>query len=127
MENCIFCKIIKGEIPCLKIYEDRDFLAFLDVKPINPGHTLLVPKKHDDYLFDLTDIHYASVLLKAKDLAILLKDKLNPKRVGLVVEGFGVAHVHVHLIPINQANELNPEKAKLATMEELEVIAKKLS
>lgn len=127
MEDCIFCKIIKGEIPCLKIYEDRDFLAFLDVKPINPGHTLLVPKKHDDYLFDLTDIHYASVLLKAKDLAKLLKDKLNPKRVGLVVEGFGVAHVHVHLIPINQANELNPERAKLATMEELEAIAKKLS
>ena len=124
MENCIFCKIIKGEIPSVKIWEDGNFLAFLDINPINPGHTVLIPKKHDDYLFDLEDEEYKELMLKAKKIAKMLKNKLKPKRVGLAVEGFFVPHIHIHLVPLNKGNELNPERAKNMGAEELNKIAK---
>jgi len=124
MENCIFCKIIKGDIPCVKIWEDEKYLAFLDLRQINPGHTLVIPKKHTDYLFDLEDSEYCELLLKGKEIAKKLKIKLNPKRVGLAVEGFGVPHVHLHLVPINNGNELSPERATNPPIEELEKIAK---
>jgi len=127
MEDCIFCKIAAGEIPAVKIWEDEKFLAFLDVKPVNPGHLLLIPKKHTDYIFDLDDTEYSALMLKAKELGVMLKEKLASKKVGIVVEGFGVAHVHVHLIPINQPHELNPERAKEMSGEELKKITGKLS
>lgn len=126
MQSCVFCKIVKGEIPAVNIFEDDDFLAFLDVKPINPGHLLLVPKKHTEYMFDLPDEDYLKISLKAKELAVVLKEKLQSQKIGLVVEGFGVLHVHVHLIPINGANELNPERAKPMSGEELKKIAEKI-
>src|SRR3989344_7285820 len=124
--NCVFCKIIEGKIPSEKIYEDENYLAFLDVNPINPGHTLVIPKKHSDYLFDLNDEDYKKLMLTAKKIAKIIKDKLKPKRVGLAVEGFFVPHVHVHLVPLNKGNELNPERAKSSSKEELEKIAKKI-
>jgi len=124
--NCIFCKIVKGEIPCYKIWEDEKYFAFLDINPRNPGHTVLIPKKHDDYLFDLEDEEYAKLMLKAKKIAKLLKGKLNPKRIGLAVEGFFVPHVHIHLVPLNKGNELNPERARRIDEEELNKIAKKI-
>jgi histidine triad (HIT) family protein len=124
MENCIFCKIIKGEIPCVKIWEDEKHLAFLDLGQISPGHTLVIPKKHTDYIFDLEDDEYCELLLKGKEIAKKLKLKLNPKRVGLAVEGFGVPHVHLHMVPLNNGNELNPERATNPPIEELEKIAK---
>ncbi len=117
--NCIFCKIVKGEIPSHKVWEDKEHLAILDINSINPGHTLLIPKKHEDYLFDLNDNEYSSLMLKCKAVAKILKGKLNPKRVGMAVEGFGVPHVHIHLVPINNPNELNPERAKQANNQEL--------
>ena len=123
MENCVFCKIAKGEIPSFIIWEDENFLAFLDAGQINPGHTLLIPKKHTDYLFDIEDREYQELMLKAKEIAKILKSKLNPKRVGLAVEGFGVPHVHLHLVPINHGNELNPERATHPKPEELKKIA----
>jgi len=124
--NCVFCKIVEGKIPSVKIFEDENFLAFLDVNPINPGHTLVIPKKHSDYLFDLNDEDYKKLMLTAKKIAKIIKDKLKPKRVGLAVEGFFVPHVHVHLVPLNKGNELNPERAKSSAKEELEKIAKKI-
>ena len=124
MENCIFCKIIKGEIPSVKILEDDKYLIFLDMKPINPGHLLVIPKKHSDYIFDLSDKEYSELMMKAKEIARRLKSKMKSKRVGMIVEGFGVPHVHVHLIPINEMKELNPERAKISSDEELEEIAK---
>lgn len=127
MEDCIFCKIVAGEIPSFKVFEDEIFLAFLDVKPVNPGHILLIPKKHDDYIFDMPDGEYSRLMLKAKELGAMLKEKLTSKKIGIIVEGFGVAHVHVHLIPINHANELNPQRAKEADQEELAKIAGKIN
>ena len=125
-KDCIFCRIISGEIPAVKIYENQKVTAFLDNNPVKPGHVLVVPKKHSDYVFDLDDAEYTELMLESKKVAKILKNRLQPKKVGLVVEGFGVAHVHVHLIPINKGNELNPEKAKHSDIEELNRIAMKI-
>ncbi len=126
MTNCIFCKIVKGEIPAVKIWEDEKHFAFLDMNPINSGHTLLIPKKHTDYLFDLSDSEYSELMLKAKFISKLLKNKLKPKRIGLIVEGFLIPHVHIHLVPLNNGGELNFEKAKSAGKEELNKIAERI-
>ena len=124
--NCIFCKIVKGEIPAVKIFEDEKHFAFLDMNPINSGHTLLIPKKHTDYLFDLNDNEYSELMLKAKYLAKLLKNKLAPKRVGILVEGFLIPHAHIHLVPLNKGGGLSFEKAKPMSKEELNKLAKKI-
>lgn len=125
-KDCIFCKIIKGEIPAVKIWEDEKYFAFLDINQINPGHALLIPKKHTDYLFDLDDKEYTQLMLKAKFLAKLLKNKLKPKKIGLVVEGFLIHHVHIHLFPLNKCGDLDFEKAKRMSKEELNKIAEKI-
>jgi len=126
MENCIFCKFIKGEIPCEKVYESKTALAFLDINPINPGHTLVIPKKHVDYLFDLDDKDYKDLFLEAKKVAKAIKSALGPKRVGVAVEGFGVPHAHIHLVPINKGYELDPNRAKPMGKEELKKIGEKI-
>ncbi|HLD38626.1 MAG TPA: HIT family protein [Candidatus Nanoarchaeia archaeon] len=125
--DCIFCKIIDGEIPVVKIFEDKKYFAFLDMNPINPGHTLLIPKKHTDYLFDLSDDEYSELMLKAKHLAKILKNKLKSKKIGLIVEGFGVSHVHIHLVPINSMGELNQKRTKPMNKEELNRLAEKIT
>ena len=125
-KECIFCKIVKGEIPAVKIYEDEKHFAFLDVNPINSGHTLLIPKKHTEYLFDLKDNEYSELMLKVKSFAKLLKNKLKSKKIGLIIEGFGVLHVHIHLVPINSMGELNQKRTKPVNKEELNKIAKKI-
>jgi len=124
--HCIFCKIIKGEISTVKLWEDKNYFIMLDRQPINPGHILVIPKKHTDYFFDLNDKEYTQLMLKSKEIAKILKNKLNPKRVGIAIEGFGVPHVHVHLVPLQKGNELNPERAKLMKLEQLKAIAKRI-
>ena len=124
--NCIFCKIISEKIPSVKIWEDKEHLAFLDITPINPGHVLVIPKKHFDYLFDLPDSEYVELMLKTKEISKILKSKLNSKRIGVVVEGFGVPHIHIHLIPINKANEITSGKIMGIKEEELNKIAEKI-
>lgn len=125
-DQCIFCKIIKGEIPAVKLWEDKDYFIFLDANPIMPGHALVVPKSHEDYLFDMKDQKYVELMLKVRSVAKILKERLNPKRVGMIVEGFSVHHVHVHLVPINIGNELNPLRAKKMDVKELNKIADKI-
>lgn len=105
MADSIFTKIIKGEIPCHKIYEDDKTFAFLDIHPINPGHVLLVPKKQIDDIWDMSDDDYHYLWSVAKHLAEHIQKSIKPPRVGVVVEGFGVPHVHIHLIPLHEGND----------------------
>lgn len=96
---CIFCKIIKGEIPSYKIYEDDKCLAFLDINPVTPGHTLLIPKAHHQMMTDTPDELISYLYVKAKELMVSLKDKLEADFVVLSVVGLDVPHFHIHLIP----------------------------
>jgi len=126
MENCIFCKMAGGEIKPEIIWEDEKYLAFLDNNPIKPGHTQVIPKKHTSYIFDLDNDEYSKLMLVSKKISELLKKKLNPKRIGMLVEGFGVDHVHVHLVPINNGGEVCLAYSKSANREELKKIASKI-
>ncbi|MGZ6005240.1 MAG: HIT family protein [Candidatus Saccharimonadales bacterium] len=101
MSDSIFTKIIKGEIPAYKIYEDDKTLAFLDIHPAQTGHTLVVPKLQVAEFQDMSEADYQALMASVKKVAQRLKEVLKPKRVGLHVEGFDVPHVHVHVLPIN--------------------------
>ncbi len=119
MDNCIFCKIIRGEVPAAKIWEDENFLAFETVMAINPGHTLIIPKKHIDYLFDLDDQTLAQLMVASKPIAKAIAKAFRPKtgRVGMMIAGMGVPHAHVHLVPMNAERDLDFSKAKEISME----------
>lgn len=121
----IFTRIINGEIPCHKIYEDERVLAFLDVHPINEGHTLVVPKKQVDHIWDLDDDDYQYLWSVSKKIAEHIHWIIESPRVGVVVEGFGVPHSHVHLIPIYHGNDLK-KPTNSPTDEELSAMAAKI-
>ncbi|MEQ1762787.1 MAG: HIT family protein [Pyrinomonadaceae bacterium] len=104
--NCPFCGIVVGTLSTFKLWEDKDFLAFLDHKPISPGHTLVVPKLHYAYLFDMPEKKYGEIMSLSRKLAKPIRSAMGSKRIGVLVEGFGVDHCHVHLVPINGSNEL---------------------
>ncbi len=127
MEDCVFCKIVKGELPSYKVWENENYLAFLTISPINPGHTLLIPKKHTDQVVDLSDSEYLDLFSHVKKISAIIKEKLNAKRIGIIVEGFGVAHAHIHLVPINHGGELSLSNVKPATQEELNETFKKIN
>jgi len=100
ISECIFCKIVKGEVPCHKVWEDEDFLVFVDVFPILRDQLLLIPKKHlGPYLFDLDDETYKKLMLTVKRVAKILDKSLSPIKTGILVEGLEVDHVHVKLFP----------------------------
>lgn len=105
MEDSVFTKIIKGEIPCHKIFEDQKVIAFLDINPISPGHTLVVPKEQIDHLWDLDNELYHHTMNIAKQIAKRQREVLQPKRVGMALEGFEVPHAHVHVFPLEQGLE----------------------
>ncbi len=120
----IFSKIIAGEIPCYKIGENSDFIAFLDVFPLKKGHALVVPKKEVDYIFDLDDETYKGLMSFAKQVSVAIKQAIPCNRVGLSVIGLEVPHAHIHLIPINTVNDMNFSNEKLKfTKDEFEEIA----
>jgi len=119
---CVFCEIVAGRIPSYKVWEDDEFIAFLDIKPIRPGHILLVPKEHHDPLFALPSDLYDRTFQVARSLADPLAKHFGVPRVGMVVEGFGVAHAHVHLVPISEAGQLNPGLAREVSAESLHSI-----
>jgi histidine triad (HIT) family protein len=123
MDDCVFCKIIKGKIPSFKVYEDEKFFAFLDINPIHPGHSLIMPKKHIDYLFDYDDPGYSEIFKAAKKLSAKIRKVTNAKKIGLSIEGISVSHLHIHLVPVNNINDLDPCLAKNADMKELEKMA----
>ena len=122
----LFTKIVEGQIPCHKIMEDDRFLAFLDIRPINPGHTLVIPKQEINYIFDLEDPLLSGLMIFAKKVAIKIKKVIPCQRVGIMVAGIEVPHTHIHLIPITKVTELNFALAKNATNEELAQVAQKI-
>ncbi|MCB0602813.1 MAG: HIT family protein [Saprospiraceae bacterium] len=108
----IFSKIVAGEIPCHRIAESDDFLAFLDIQPVQTGHTLVIPKKEVDYLFDLEDEHLAALMQFAKKVAGGLRKAVPCNRIGVTVIGLEVPHAHVHLIPINALSDMDFTRPK---------------
>lgn len=124
----IFTRIINGEIPCYKVAEDDNYFAFLDINPLKKGHTLVVPKKETDYIFDLDDKLYQGMWLFSKKVAAAIKEAYPCDRVGIAVIGLEVPHAHIHLVPIDEINELNFRNPKLKfTPEEYAVIAQNIS
>lgn len=109
----IFSRIIHGEIPCYKVAEDDNYFAFLDINPLVEGHTLVVPKKEVDYIFDLDDTTLTGMILFAKRVAAKLKAKIECKRVAVVVLGLEVPHAHIHLIPMNSEADVDFSREKL--------------
>ncbi len=117
----VFTRIINGEIPCHKIAETADFIAFLDVNPLKIGHALVVPKQEIDYFFDMESDIYTAYMLFAKEIAKAIKQAIPCKKVGVAVIGLEVPHAHIHLIPMNEVGDMNFGKQKLQpTTEELD-------
>lgn len=123
----IFSKIIKGEIPCYKIAENQFCLAFLDVFPLAKGHTLVIPKRETDYIFDIEDKDFSELHLFSKTVAKAIERAIPCKRIGVAVIGLEVPHAHIHLIPLNNVSDVNFSRPKLnLPKEEMEEIAKKI-
>jgi histidine triad (HIT) family protein len=123
----IFTKIINGEIPSYKIAENENFLAFLDVFPLVKGHVLVVPKQEIDYIFDLSDDLLSEMMLFAKKIAPALQKAVPCKRIGLSVIGLEVPHAHLHMVPMNTANDVNFTQPKIKVEpKEMEEIAERI-
>jgi histidine triad (HIT) family protein len=128
-KDCVFCKIIEGKIPCYKVYEDEKFFAFLDVNPMNPGHILLIPKKHVQWVNDYEP--FCEYWQTARKLSKIIQKTLNPLLVSYIVYGLGVPHAHIHLVPKfkDDAHSIGPDPNILAKLseEEMKEIAEKIS
>jgi len=122
----IFTKIINKEISCHKICEDDKYLAFLDIRPINPGHTLVIPKKEIDYFFDIDDELLGGLMSFAKKVAHAIEKEVDCKRIGVMVAGLEVPHAHVHLVPIRELGDLTFSRAKEVEDQELAQIAERI-
>ena len=122
----IFTKIINGDILCHKILEDDRYLAFLDINPIRPGHTLAITKREIDYIFDLEDNLLSGLMLFSKEVGIAIKKATRCQRVGVVVAGYEVPHTHVHLIPTNVMSDFSFSLAQQADQAELTVMVTKI-
>ncbi len=124
----IFSRIAAGEIPSYKVAEDKDHFAFLDINPVHPGHVLVIPRKETDYIFDLSDEEYSSLMLFAKRVAKAISKAIPCKKVGVTVIGLDVNHVHVHLVPMETGADMNFCAPKLTLpAEEMESIAAKIA
>ena len=124
----IFTRIVKGEIPCYKVAENEHFLAFLDINPLAVGHTLVIPKKEKDYIFDIDDAEYQGLFLFAKKVALAVENVIPCQRIGIAVVGLEVPHAHIHLVPLQTIYDIDFKKPKLKiSQEEFELIAQKIS
>jgi histidine triad (HIT) family protein len=125
--STVFSNIISGEIPSYKIAENERFFAFLDISPLCPGHTLVVPKLETDYIFDLPEKYLEELLVFARPLSQAIQQAVPCKRIGLAVIGLEVPHAHLHLVPINNADDLNFTRPKLKlTPEEMKSVQEKI-
>ena len=124
----IFTKIVKGEIPSHKVFENEKFYAFLDINPLTKGHTLVIPKKEVDYLFDIDDALLSEMILVSKRIAKAIEKAISCTRVGMMVIGLEVPHAHIHLIPIQNEGDMNLSNKRVElSKEEFEKIAKEIS
>jgi histidine triad (HIT) family protein len=122
--SSVFSKIMAGEIPSYEVVSNRDFVAFLDINPVTKGHTLVVPRREVDYIFDIQDKQLSELMLFAKSVAKAMKKVIDCKRIGIAVIGLEVPHAHIHLIPINDESDLDFHKTrKEFTPQEFEAIA----
>ena len=123
----IFSKIIAGIIPSYKIAEDNNYYAFLDINPLAEGHTLVIPKKPTDYIFDMQDEELGGLIVFAKKIALAIEKSVPCKRIGIAVIGLEVPHAHIHLVPLNSIYDIDFKKPKLRlTPEEFIKIAEKI-
>ena len=114
----IFSRIVAGEIPCYKIAENDKFFAFFDISPLVPGHTLVIPKKEEDYIFDISDADLAEMIVFAKKVAVAIKKAIPCKKVGVAVIGLEVPHAHIHLVPMQREGDLDFRREKMHPTEE---------
>ena len=114
----IFSRIVAGEIPCYKIAENDKFFAFFDISPLAPGHTLVIPKKEEDYIFDISDADLAEMIVFAKKIAVAQKKAIPCKKVGVAVIGLEVPHAHIHLVPMQKEGDLDFKHEKMHPTEE---------
>ena len=114
----IFSRIVAGEIPCYKIAENDKFFAFFDISPLVPGHTLVIPKKEEDYIFDISDADLAEMIVFAKKIAVAIKKAIPCKKVGVAVIGLEVPHAHIHLVPMQKEGDLDFRREKMNPTEE---------
>ena len=125
--SSIFSKIVAGEVPCFKVAEDDNYLAFLDITPLRRGHVLVIPKKETDYIFDLTDESISGIFVFSKKVAHSIKKAFPCKKVGVTIIGLEVPHAHIHLIPMNSMADMNFAQEKLVLgNDELAEIADKI-
>ena len=126
--SSIFTKIVQGEIPCHKILEDEKYFAFLEIRPLRPGHTLVIPKQETDYFFDLDDAAMGGLMVFSKKVASAVQKATSCEKVAVVVYGLLVRHAHVHLVPVDGTpGELDFRNQKDASREELAAMAKKIT
>jgi histidine triad (HIT) family protein len=124
----IFTRIVNGEIPCYKVAEDENYLAFLDINPLRAGHTLVIPKQETDYVFDLNDEELAGLMVFSKKVAKGIRSAFPCKKVGVAILGLDVPHAHVHLVPMDSMGDINFKNPKLKfTPEEFRDIAQSIS
>ncbi len=125
--SSLFTQIVEGKIPCHKVMEDEKHLAFLEIRPLSPGHTLVIPKKETDYVFDLSDKELAELFIFSKKVAEAIRKAIPCEKVALIVYGLQVRHAHVHLIPVKgMAGELDFSNAKTANNADLQLVANKI-
>ena len=126
MNDCIFCKIVAGQIPAYRVWENDDFIAFLDIKPVVEGHALIIPREHHDYVFDLPENLYQGLFAAARTLAPAFKRATNCKKVAISIVGVDVPHTHLHLIPVTLPGDTDHSRAHEVSKEDLREIQDKL-
>ena len=122
----VFSKIVAGELPCYEIYSDDRVFAFLDIRPLSPGHTMVIPKREIDNMLDVPRELYLAVMGEAQRISRVLQRATGARRVGLIVQGFEVPHFHVHLIPINRPADMLPSNARSMEAAEMEDMRQKI-